>query len=689
MDRNLDVLPVQEVTSQPARQRLRLAGAMVFLLLCAAVLIGLGDSFHSRLLYWGEALWKDYYVLNPNITKPTCSTTIDVDREVQRQMELAAEDSFLFDEYEVDERDVRQSVLNNLAQCQQAHQRYQQIAAQLTPSLITYKELEKGLANFLLSNLDAKKYLLQLMLLGCAVMVCWKNEHISLLPAESESRRLISNVLQLLANSAIAYSFYSYWQILKSVNPNDPLITIQLFWLTGFTLLILVTLYRIIRQDLTALRQAGTKDLLAAPLYAIMTLIGFAYLILAENHAAGVAIFINQLTNLANIFINVGLYVFVGMTLKHTRLPALCFDLLRPWQLAPAALATIIIFATAWPTAFTGASGIFILAVGGVIYDEMRRAGAHRSLSLSTTAMSGSLGVVLNPCLLIVIIAALNKEVTTDQLYGWGLYIYLLSAAIFSGLVLGKSKAARLVGTTTPHTALRETLAALKPLVPYLVTVAAVLISFKLILGLQINEHNAPVILPIVLTGILFYERLFQTKKHRIRAFAGVVSESASDSSIHIGALLLLIMASICLGGVIEKSHLVEQIFPQSLGSVWVAMLISILLLVVIGMFMDPFGAVILVTATFASYAIQSGIAPIHFWMVALVAFELGYLSPPVALNQLLTRLVVGTREWDLALQDQGPNASLLKRFEHMWVPLVVLLTTLVIVGFVPLLFYA
>src|SRR5690606_1489474 len=386
-------------------------------------------------------------------------------------MELAAEDSFLFDEYEVDERDVRQSVLNNLAQCQLAHERYQHIAAQLTPSLIAYKEIEQGLARFLLNNLDAKKYILQLMLLGCAVLVCWKNEHISLLPAESESRRLVSNLLQLLANSAIAYSFYNYWQILRSVNPNDPLIPIQICWLTGFTLLTIVALSRIVRQDLTASLRLSVKDLLAAPLYAIMALIAFAYLVLAENHAAGVAIFINQLTNLANIFVNVGLYVFVGMTLKHTRLPALCFDLLRPWQLAPAALVTLIIFATAWPTAFTGASGIFILAVGGVIYDEMRRAGAHRSLSLSTTAMSGSLGVVLNPCLLIVIIAALNKEVTTNQLYGWGLYIYLLSAAIFSVLVLTKNKATRLVGTTSPSTAWRETMAAFKQLLPYLVTV--------------------------------------------------------------------------------------------------------------------------------------------------------------------------------------------------------------------------
>src|SRR5690554_8202302 len=88
-------MPMQDVAASPARQRLRLAGAMVFLLLCAAVLVGLGDSFHSRLLYWGEVMWKDYYILNPNITEPACSTAIDVEQEVQRQMALAAEDSFL------------------------------------------------------------------------------------------------------------------------------------------------------------------------------------------------------------------------------------------------------------------------------------------------------------------------------------------------------------------------------------------------------------------------------------------------------------------------------------------------------------------------------------------------------------------------------------------------------------------
>ncbi len=86
-----------------------------------------------------------------------------------------------------------------------------------------------------------------------------------------------------------------------------------------------------------------------------------------------------------------------------TRLPELLLNVIKPYNLPVPMLASIIIFAAAFPTAFTGASGIFILAVGGVVYDELRRAGAGRQLALATTAMSGSLGVVLNPCLLITV----------------------------------------------------------------------------------------------------------------------------------------------------------------------------------------------------------------------------------------------------------------------------------------------
>jgi len=155
-----------------------------------------------------------------------------------------------------------------------------------------------------------------------------------------------------------------------------------------------------------------------------MCLISSAYFILVDDHISGIAIYINQLTNLSNIFLNIGLYVFIGMTLKETAIPKLIFDLVRPFHLAPPLFASLIIFVTAYPTAFTGASGIFVLAIGGLLYEELRAAGTRRTLAFATTAMSGSLGVVLNPCLLIVIIAALNKEVTTSEMYSWGFTVF-------------------------------------------------------------------------------------------------------------------------------------------------------------------------------------------------------------------------------------------------------------------------
>ena len=135
----------------------------------------------------------------------------------------------------------------------------------------------------------------------------------------------------------------------------------------------------------------------------------------------------------------------------------------------------------------------------------------------------------------------------------------------------------------------------------------------------------------------------------------------------------------------IERSHIMGT-FPQAFDSAWSAMLLMVLILVVLGMIMDAFGAVILVTATVATIAYIIGIHPIHFWMVTLVAFELGYLSPPVALNHLLTRQVVGEAEVLAAQQEEG---TFYQRHERIIMPLIAMGNSLVLVAFVPLLFYA
>jgi TRAP-type C4-dicarboxylate transport system permease large subunit len=109
-----------------------------------------------------------------------------------------------------------------------------------------------------------------------------------------------------------------------------------------------------------------------------------------------------------------------------------------------------------------------------------------------------------------------------------------------------------------------------------------------------------------------------------------------------------------------------------------------VIVMVLIGMTMDAMGAVILVSITVAQVAYRNGIDPVHFWMMVLVAFELGYLTPPVSLNHLLARQVIGA---DAELEDDD-YPSTWARYEHIAVPMLVMGISLLLVAFVPLLWY-
>ena len=143
----------------------------------------------------------------------------------------------------------------------------------------------------------------------------------------------------------------------------------------------------------------------------------------------------------------------------------------------------------------------------------------------------------------------------------------------------------------------------------------------------------------------------------------------------------MLMGLSVCLGGVVERGELMELV-PQSFGSPESTMIVLVVVLVIIGMTMDPYGAVILVSASIADIAYNNGIDPAHFWMVVLCAFELGYLTPPVALNHLLARQVVGEEAYEL--DESLKTASFWRRNERILLPLTTMTIALLIVAFIP-----
>ncbi|MBP7133437.1 MAG: TRAP transporter large permease subunit, partial [Aquabacterium sp.] len=497
---------------------------------------------------------------------------------------------------------------------------------------------------------------------------------------------------QVFANGFLLFSCVRYYQILQGTGgvPKEEVV-LHWIWMALFTVMLLINVVRIVR-PLKSEEGQGTwgAAMLAVPLYANMGIIAGVYFLLT-NHDAGLAIYINQLMALPSIFMNLALFIWAGMLLKQSRIVDLLLDVIRPWSLSPQLLTYLILLGASFATAYTGASGIFVIAAGGVIYHEVRAAGGTRHFALAATAMSGSLGVVLRPCLLIVMIAALNKEVTTNGLYHWGFYVFLLTSTLFFlvSQLLRKQRAA----IESPAVAIPAMLRKLIPVLPYALVTVIIIMIYEHGLDTALNEITAPTIMPIILLLILIYDKMTNKGKaeltpdyasHRQEGIERSVRFATTESIGHVGALMSLMTLSLAIGGIIERSEIVHM-FPQVFETPWHAMAVLALIMVFLGMVMDPLGAIVLVSGTLAPIAYANHIDPLHFWMMVLVSFELGYLSPPVALNQLLTRQVIGEDEVNLA-DSEVRHLGFYARYERWILPVVVMLMGLLIVAFGPLL---
>ncbi|MCK5830797.1 MAG: TRAP transporter large permease subunit [Methylococcales bacterium] len=665
----------------------------VFLLLISVIIAGNGEQIHARLLNVGELIWHDYFTLRADISTPPCDPDFDIEAALQK-LEAENDDmegmDDLFDAEPFDRKSALSSLQNVRQLCITKHQLAQQNQARITLPVILFRTLETGVAKISLFAFEKQRMILILTIFICAVTSTLKQQHIAFRPVITLKDHRISTIAQLFGNSAMLASAWFYrdnvYQSATVIEHSE----IYFCLILGFAVLTTVSFFQLFKtlfsQDLYKAGESTLHAILSIPLYVLMTFFVCVYFFLIEGHWAGPAIFFSLLFDQAGLFLNIGLYIWVGMLLKQTQLGDLVFKVFIPWRMSPELLAFVAIVVMAVPTAYTGASGIIIIAMGAIVYEELRRAGARRQLALAATAMTGSAGVVLRPCLLVVLIAALNKEVVTDQLFSWGLKTFMTTAVVFFVFTLMTKR--EKIHLAPFNEAFKPFLRALIPLFPYVLIAVLIFLAYFFLLNVTMDEFSAPVILPVVILGLIIYEKLFVrivqivSLEERSHKFEYTIRMASSESSVHIGALLLLMGLSFVLGGVIERSGLLNNI-PDDFSSIWVTLSFLIVVLVGIGMIMDPFGAVVLVSGTIAQIAYNNGINPVHFWMITLVSFELGYLTPPVALNHLLTRQMVGYQETALAGLE-GDNFWY--RHEKILLPLVTMGTTLLLVTIVPVL---
>ncbi len=659
----------------------------VFVILLIIIIAGNSEKLHAQLLKAGEFLWQDYFLLRENIAKPECSINPDIEAELNR---LAAEtDDFdiLFDDEPFDRDAARTSLENSRKLCVEKHQLAEKNQTRVTMPVIIFRGIEKSVAAISIMTHGKQREILLLLLFISAITCSIRQQHIAFKPVVTLLDQRVSATAQFFGNTLLLVSAWNYRNKVFQASAVVDYPDIFPLLIAGFALLSLVSFYLLIKPH-SDIKSGGTitHALLATPLYIIMALFAAKYFFLTEVHSAGLAIFFSLLIDQASLFLNIGLYIWTGMLLKQTHLGERLFNVFKPWRMSPEVLAFVAIVVMALPTAYTGASGIIIIAMGAIVYKELRRVGARRQLALAATAMTGSAGVVLRPCLLVVLIAALNKEVVTDQLFDWGMRTFVTTIAVFCFFIfLTRQEKFRIAPVREAFPAF---ILALRPLVPYVVILIVIYFLYVFVLNAYLDEFSAPVILPVMVLGLVIYEKLYtkdispKNTQQQARSLEEAIRLASSEASIHIGALLLLMGLSFVLGGVVERSGLLD-FFPHHFESIWLTLVFLVMVLIGIGMVMDPFGAVVLVSGTLAQIAYKNGIQPVHFWMMTLVAFELGYLSPPVALNHLLTKQMVGHAEVSKSIQD---GSCFWYRHERILLPLITMTTTLLLVSALPIL---
>jgi C4-dicarboxylate transporter, DctM subunit len=309
----------------------------------------------------------------------------------------------------------------------------------------------------------------------------------------------------------------------------------------------------------------------------------------------------------------------------------------------PGGLAIVTIVVCSLFTVVTGASGVTIIAVGGLVLPSLIKEGYKERFSLGLVTATGSVGLLFPPALPLVIygiIAGISLQATassagdTIQTSDFDLGNFM-KAGIVPGCLLCGSIALYAVYIAIRHRVprarfdVREALASFGPALPELL-IPVVMLGLWLGLGLQIPEAAVFTCLYVVVLETFVYRDI------QLRAFPRLVMESMRL----VGAIFILIFAATALTNYFVNAHIPDRMTDWLIATfkskVTFLLMLNVILLAV-GSVMDIFSALLVVVPLVVPAAAGFGIDPYHLGIIFLLNLEIGYVHPPVGLNLFIS----------------------------------------------------
>lgn len=375
--------------------------------------------------------------------------------------------------------------------------------------------------------------------------------------------------------------------------------------------------------------------LLEAPLFTVIIGISMVCLYAIDLDFMALQTIIIEMNRLASmpVLVALPLFTFTGCLLTETGAPRRIMNFIQaiagwlPGGLAISALCSCALF-----TALTGASGVTIVALGGVLYPILLEKGYNEKFTLGLLTTSGSRGLLFPPSLPIILYGVVAQVDIS----------HIFKAALVPGLFIIFALAVYIVWHEW-----RQPNAVTKPKAPVSFTrIKHTFMEGKwdwpilfIILGgvyggfVTIAEVSA-----LVLIYVLIVECFILKEVSFFRQLPKIVIESTMLS----GAIIIILGAALGLTGFLVDEQIPDKIleFLTSLTENRYVFLAGLnLFLLVVGCMMDIFSAIVIVVPIMVPVALTYGIDPIHLCIIFLVNLEIGYSTPPVGINLFIASL--------------------------------------------------
>ena len=320
------------------------------------------------------------------------------------------------------------------------------------------------------------------------------------------------------------------------------------------------------------------------------------------------------------------LFTLAGVTLSRGGAPERLVQLFNAafgWM--PGGLGVVALTACAFFTAFSGASGVTILALGGLLYPMLLGENYPKRFSLGLLTSSGSLGLLFPPSLAILLYGII-AGVSIEQLFTAGM---VPGALLLGMLALYTMVTARRVGIPRhPFAFMSLVTAARKGFWDMLLPIGIII---GLLGGYVTASEAASCAAAYALVLECVIHRRIQTGTHLYMVFR--------ESCVLVGSLLIILGVALGLTNLMIDAQLpmtILSLLEQDVTHQWQFLLLLNGFLLIIGCIMDIFSATIVIVPLILPLAQRFGVDPVHLGIIFLANLEIGYLTPPVGINLFL-----------------------------------------------------